>query len=167
MFIKHFKAVKNHQELKSEYKRLAKQYHPDLNKDKDTTATMQEINAEYDYMVNHLKETNKDDKYAKYHTVNDGYKEIINAIIHFDLDIEICGTWIWIGQRNSKDHKDELKAAGFMWAGAKKMWYWKPADYVKTAKKTYSMDEIRNYYGSQKVQAGQKKEEEEKKRIKK
>ena len=43
--MKHFRAGLSIEELKQEYRKLAKKHHPDLGGD---TTTMQEINAEYD-----------------------------------------------------------------------------------------------------------------------
>lgn len=45
-----FRACKGEAEAKTLYKQLAKQYHPDLNLDTDTTLIMQQINAAWDYM---------------------------------------------------------------------------------------------------------------------
>lgn len=46
--MKYFKEGLSSEELKREYRKLAKQYHPDLNKQQDTTDIMKAINQEYD-----------------------------------------------------------------------------------------------------------------------
>lgn len=45
-----FKACSNAQEAKTLFKKLARQYHPDLNPGTDTTVIMQQVNAAWDYM---------------------------------------------------------------------------------------------------------------------
>jgi hypothetical protein len=47
--------------------------------------------------------------------------------------------------------KEQLKEANFSWAGKKKKWYWKPAGYTKRGKSEWSMEQIRDTYGSKKI----------------
>ena len=79
-------------------------------------------------------------------------REILQRIISFEgINIEIVGCWIWV-DGNTYSYKDALKEIGFKWASQKKQWYWKSEVYQKKSRKTLSMDEIRNYYGSVKIQ---------------
>ena len=72
-------------------------------------------------------------------------------IIHFDkIDLELVGAGIWVSG-NTYAHKKELKELGFKWASQKKMWYWHSEVFRKKSRKTLSMDDIRNYYGSTRV----------------
>lgn len=50
----------------------------------------------------------------------------------------------------------ELKEFGFKWASQKKMWYWHSEAFRKKNRKTLSMDDIRNYYGSTEVKNANK-----------
>jgi hypothetical protein len=75
--------------------------------------------------------------------------DIINKIIRFvGINIEICGTWVWVSG-NTKQYKDELKKVGFWWASKKLMWYWHTPEQTAHRHKTWSMDKIREKYGSQ------------------
>ena len=38
-------------ELESAYRKLAKKYHPDLNRDRDTTEKFQEINSAFEFLT--------------------------------------------------------------------------------------------------------------------
>ena len=53
-------------------------------------------------------------------------KQAIDAIINLDgLDIEIIGVWVWVSG-DTKQHKDKLKEAGFVWNRVQCKWvfYW-------------------------------------------
>ena len=82
-------------------------------------------------------------------------RDIINKIIHLNIDIEVCGNWIWCSG-NTYSCKDELKANGFKWCSNKKMWAWHPADYIKKSRKSVSMNDIRNLYGSETIKESKK-----------
>ena len=78
-------------------------------------------------------------------------REVLQKIINFDgIEIELVGAWLWVSG-NTYSYKKELKEIGFKWASQKKMWYWKSESYQKKSRKSLSMDDIRNYYGSTKV----------------
>lgn len=79
-------------------------------------------------------------------------REVLQAIIHLsDITIEVCGSWIWISG-NTYQHKTELKEHSFKFASKKKQWYWHSEAFRKKGKKTLSMSDIRNYYGSTEIQ---------------
>lgn len=151
--VKWFKGVTNVEDLKKAYRQAAKTNHPDVNKDENATQNMKEINNEYEYLLRKLPKTAKTETtFTESEATGDMFREILEKILHMDLDIEICGTWIWIGQRNSFECKDELKAVGFKWAKQKKMWYF--AGEESKSRKKYTMEQIREMHGSQKVETG-------------
>lgn len=164
--MKYFNNVSTLEELRRQYKELLKQYHPD-NANGSTAAT-QEINSEYDRLFKVLKDKHesKSDKTADstahkessynanmYDWENDkALRDVLQKIINFDgIEIEIVGAWLWVSG-NTYNYKKELKEIGFKWASQKKMWYWKSEAYQKKSRKSLSMDDIRSYYGSTKVQ---------------
>lgn len=150
----YFNNCANLDELKKEYKRLAKLNHPDLG---GSTETMQEINAEYEkvFKVLQKKHNETNDENHQSTEAPDEFINIINELLKLDgLEIELCGRWLWIGG-NTREHKDTLKALGCRWASKKKLWSWHHEEDGSIhfhGKK--SIDEIREKYGSEKFIAG-------------
>ncbi len=159
---KYFNNTNTLEELRKQYKELLKQHHPDNG---GNVSDMQEINSEYDRLFKILKNqhesnkansnnTNADYNNMKYDFAEDEkLREMLNKIIHFKgIDIELVGAWIWVSG-NTYVHKKELKELGFKWASQKKMWYWHSEVFRKKSRKTLSMDDIRNYYGSTNIRS--------------
>ena len=147
--MKYFANIKTLEELKKEYKKLALENHPDRGGDVEV---MKAINAEYDIMFNRVKDIHvnaKGETYTKENTETPSeFKDIIDKLIRMEgLEIEIIGCFIWLSG-NTKAHKDNIKALGFKWHSTKKMWYKAPEDYRKKSKKKYSIEEIRDMYGT-------------------
>ena len=155
--LKYFKDCNTKEECKKLYKKLAFIYHPDRGGD---TETMKAINAEFDYVIenNIFKSSKKDTKKdAKKDTKKDydfsssQFKDIISALVRLDgLEIEITGCFIWV-TGNTYPQKDIIKSLGFRYSKNKKAWYIAPAEYFaqkRSYKKSYSMNDIRNKYGS-------------------
>lgn len=146
--MKWFKDIKTLEELKKAYKRLAKQYHPDLNGG-TTNDIMKEINKEYDEMFERVKNhhtTAEGKTYEKAtNETSEQFRNIINAIINFNIDIEIIGTWVWCF--NSYEYREQLKNLGFKYSNNRKAWCWHSGEY-KARKSKKSLDEIRATYGS-------------------
>ena len=145
----YFMNCKTLDELKSEYRRLAMIHHPDVGGD---TATMQAINAEYDRLHNILRDAHNQTADEQHQTTEtaEEFRTIIETLLRMDgLEVELCGSWLWIGG-NTREHKDELKAAGCRWSSNKKLWYWRHAeDGHRWHKGNKTMAQIRTKYGSQ------------------
>lgn len=164
----YFRNVNTLEELRKQYKELLKQYHPD-NANGSTEAT-QEINAEYDRLFKQLKnkhESKQTDSESgtqstynanMYDWENDkALREVLEKIINFSgVDIEIIGQWVWVF--NSYEYRKELKELGFKYASNKKAWYFHTEAFRKKGKKALSINDIRNYYGSTKVETEERKQ---------
>ena len=163
---KYFENIRTLEELRKQYKELLKLHHPDNG---GSLETMQEINAEYDKLFKILKNQHEN-RYSSYNdsegsnynnmkydfSEDEKLREMLNKIIHFDsIDIELVGAWIWLSG-NTYSCRKELKEFGFKWASQKKMWYWHSEAFKKRSRKTLSMDDIRNYYGSTEVKNANK-----------
>ena len=137
------------EEVKILYKQLALKHHPD--REGGNTQTMQEINGEYQSIIKNPSfkfEEQTEDQKADFIK----YPEIINKIVKFNsVEIELIGDWIWISG-NTYPYRAELKKMGFFFAHKKVMWYYRPAEYKSSNHKPKSIEEIRNKYGSEKIQ---------------
>jgi hypothetical protein len=150
--MKYFTHCTNINEAKSEYKNLAKQFHPDIAQ-YDTTAIMQSINSEYASAIAKLaKGENLTAEQVETEILNaEAYKNAVNVAINLNgITIELCGGWLWIGG-NTYPVRAALKEAGFMFASAKKMWYFRSPEYATCNRKKMDIDQIRSKYGSQRI----------------
>lgn len=145
--MKYFTDIHSLEELRKEYKRLVKANHPDNG---GSLEVIKIINVEYGvcFKVLEKNDTVSSDKYDR--AEDEMIREIINAIINLNVEIEICGSWVWVSG-NTYVCKAELKANGFHWASKKKMWYWHDAEEVTRSNGKTTMDDIRTKYGSEKV----------------
>ena len=156
--MKYFKNCTCIEDVKEQYKQLTKKYHPDLNRETDTTEIMKEINAEFTKLHKQYKNIHRTESGETFESQKqteetpEEFIEILNKIAHLEgLDIEICGSWIWVSG-NTFNHKDSLKEAGFRWASKKKMWYWHSADADCKGNGKSTIEDIRTKYGSQKIE---------------
>jgi len=154
--INYFSDCHSTEQIKKRYRELAQKFHPDHG---GTNKQMTIINLQYEQQkgrkftaTNH--ETQK--TYEQTFDPFDGYREIIDKLINLQgITIELCGTWLWITgvKKEDKEKQAILKELGFTFAFKKSAWYWKPGDkkYRKKSKKELNLDEIRNLYGSNRV----------------
>lgn len=144
---KYFKNIYSLEELRKVYKKLAKENHPDNGGSEEVIKV---INVEYEIVFKMLKksDTANSEKYNM--AADEQIRKIINMIINLNINIEICGSWVWVSGE-TYTCKNELKKNGFHWASKKKMWYWhNPEDQTRSNERT-TMEDIRNKYGSETV----------------
>lgn len=142
--MKYFQSVTTLEELKKEYRKLALKFHPDRGGNEQEFISLKK---EYDKIFAKLNKTDE---------VNDTCRNIIDAFIKYDIDIEIIGTWVWI-QGNTFSIKEKLKEWDFKWSKKKQAWYWHDGEYKKKSRKNYSLDEIREMHNSKKIKSGSRK----------
>lgn len=142
------------------YRRAAMKYHPDRNPAgadimKAVNAAIAAIRKWYAEGRDELRPHNNPTGYG------DELAAALNALHGLaGLDIEICGSWVWVGG-DTKPNKEALKAAGYKWGRQKAKWYFRPEGYVSRrpkGAKPWTMDEIRNYHGSQAYHAPDREE---------
>lgn len=156
----YFNNISTLEELKKEYRRLVMLHHPDKGGD---TETMKSVNAEHDELFETLKaaqnvraEADTTGKTRHVDETAEEFRDILEVLIHLDgIEIELCGCWLWISG-NTREHKEEIKAAGCHWSNDKKLWYWHPTEapgtWHKKGRKN-EMSQIRSKYGSEIITA--------------
>lgn len=130
--------------IKDAWRAMAAQYHPDRNPAGEDM--MKLINAARDALQTYTGDA------SEAGVSQENYGEAINAALNAifgleGLEIEICGSWLWVGG-DTKTHKEVLKAAGFKWASRKMKWNFRPDCWRSASRGNFSMDQIRDKYGS-------------------
>lgn len=149
--MKYFHNINTLEELRAAYRALLKKFHPDNGGSEEAT---KEINLEYEKLFQILKNRSGADQETKYNTQEDeNLREVLQQIINLNVNIEICGSWIWVSG-NTYPVKESLKTAGFKFSKNKKAWYWHAGEYTRRGKKV-SLDYIRTKYGSETVKKSQ------------
>jgi len=116
----YFKSVTSLNDLKKEYRKLAKKYHPDCNST-DTNQVMKNINRQYKLLFEQLKHTkntttNENNENENVYT----FMNIINEYIKYqNMNIDIVGSWLWI-DGNTYTIKDKSKETGSKLSGNKR-----------------------------------------------
>jgi hypothetical protein len=140
-----FEEVKDLLELKKEFKRLAKIYHPDVGGSNEAFK-----------ILNSLYNTYLEDKiyFSNDTKINIELEKIISTLLIFEnINIEVVGSWIWVSGE-TQVIKEHLKDNGFKWASKKKMWYFGE---MKKRSRGQRMEDIRAKYGSQTIKREQSK----------
>lgn len=145
-----FEGIKNKKELVKTFRQLAKKLHPDAGGDAEEFKAMKD---EFDRLLAILPDGSEGSGNVTENPKRDipeDLSEALEKVIHIDgIEIEICGSWIWVSG-NTYPAKDAIKAAGFRFSSNKKMWYWHDGEYRRRGRKM-TMDEIRERHGSQEV----------------
>ncbi len=148
----YFSNCKSVAEVKSLYRELAMQHHPDRGGE---TATMQAINAEYHDRLNGYHGTKYagfDGKQHAYYYNQEVEQELMDKIAELlalrmdGVTVELVGVWVWI-HGATKEYRKELSAAGCKWHSKRVMWYFRRF----THRRQYSgagFDSLRAMYGS-------------------
>jgi len=136
--------------LKAAYKKAAIKNHPDKGGDAEI---MKLINNAYDYL-NKMDSWWTNEQLRKSQRVTpltETMQNLINIVKFFTgCKIEIIGSWLWVSG-NTKEYKEQIKKAGFIFSFNKKAWYYHEDTYKKRSKKSFSMDDIRDLHGSEEI----------------
>lgn len=135
--------------LKQAYMKACSKYHPDKNP--AGLEMMKAVNVAYAFLKSLPDLDESESTEGTGIDFGEAMNNAINAIITCDgINIEICGNWIWLSG-NTRAFKDVIKAAGYFWASKKSMWYFRPADWKSTSRGKYSIDDIREKFGSEEI----------------
>ncbi len=137
------------EDIKKAYRKACTKYHPDRNP--AGLEMMKAVNVAFET----LKDYSGEIKERHAQDYGEELNQALNSIIHLDLEIEICGSWIWVGG-DTKLHREALKEASFRWAPKKMRWYFRPAEYKSSSRGGWDIDKIRQAHGSQAVRFEQR-----------
>ncbi|MBB6271837.1 hypothetical protein HDF26_002294 [Pedobacter cryoconitis] len=154
--MKWFNECNSISEVKAAYKKLAKQYHPDLGGD---TLIMQQINKEYAFAsAKAFRDADlSEEETQKEMNFSEQYREVIEQIIHLEgIVVELVGYWIWV-TGETYPHRAELKAAGLRFACKKQAWYFCTDEFKARKWSKNTLEEIRVKYGSELIREDKRK----------
>lgn len=138
-------------EVKTRYRDLARKHHPDLGGD---TATMQEINAQYESaMKRAIRNEPNEYKATKATESFESLREAIEFAVTLPPEIELVirGFWLWL-EGDTKPHKETIKTFAssdgqkFHYSPNKFCWYFAAVP-SKNRGKQFSFEEIEELYG--------------------
>lgn len=141
-----FDDVKSLEELKKRYRDLARRNHPDLG---GSVEIMQQINSEYDKMIEYFaKHGSKQEKERATAEVPKEFRDLISKLVKLsELQIEIIGSWIWLSGNTAK-YLRKIQSLGFNYSTKQKRYYKGDAKTAGARASRYSMQDIREIYGS-------------------
>ena len=158
--MKYFKECRCIEDVKEEYRRLAKKLHPDNGgSDAEFQVMMKDYTAAYNRFKSvHRTRTNESTGSTEKAAENDHsdftaeqFADIINKVLFMDgVTIEIVGTWIWLSG-NTFIYKDEIKSAGFFWSSKHKKWYYNGGTRKSKKHSKLTFDQVRSLHGSYNV----------------
>jgi curved DNA-binding protein CbpA len=145
----YFKDCKSLQDVKSKYKKLARENHPDFG---GYVAEMQKINAAFDEAVKYFEKhgTTYERKQAAAQTP-EKFREVVEKLLKMPkLKFDIVGSWIWITD-GAAFYQRKLSAMGFKYSSKHKKYYLadessETTGFRKRATR-YSMNDIKDIYG--------------------
>lgn len=148
---RYFDGCRTAEELKKAYRQAAKELHPDAGGGEEEFKAMQaEFSAAWSRLKN-IHVTKDGEKYEKEtQETAEAFMSIIEELIRLkDIEVEICGSWIWCSG-NTRPYKDLFRKLNFHWSKSKAAWYYHGEPYRKHHSRELSLDEIRGMYGSRK-----------------
>lgn len=155
-----FENIMNFADLRKAYHAESRKAHPDMG---GSNEAMAKVNADYERAVKRIERTgerfaNADQQqetpeWQHQTTAEDmaDYADILQKLFSIDgIEIELCGSWLWISG-NTREYKEQLKEWGCKWSNNNKAWYWYSGEYHRKSRKRYTMDEIRDLHGSERI----------------
>ena len=154
----HFTETPTLAEIKSEYRKLLQQYHPDHNTSAEAEEATKAIVAEYEALLrevmsdafNAYQQDRKDQGQESWEQDMTPFADILAKILHMDdIEIEIIGFWIYAF--NSFTRKDELHDLDFWFSKKHRAWVYSGTK-KRNIRTKYTTDDNRDRLGSTKVE---------------
>lgn len=153
MDIKFFnlKSIASRSDIRKQFLKLAKTYHPDCG---GSNEDMKQVNKEFDFLdknwAQFVNDVNNEDNNKPFINL-EKFQKALNPIIALKgINIEICGSWIWVTGM-TYPHADIFRKAGYLWSKTKKAWFYNGQDKKHVFRKPMSLGNIRQLHGSVKV----------------
>lgn len=140
-------------EVKQAYKKQAFKLHPDRGGTHESFVEMQAQYLAKLKSLNGQESTGFDNKSHTYYYNESVETEVMEKITELlnlkadDLEIELCGTWLWISG-NTRAYKEKLKELSLKWHSKRSKWYFHTKNTHKKRMSKLSFDQIRLAYGS-------------------
>ena len=145
----YFDKCRTIEEIKTEYRKLAKRLHPDCGGNQSDFVAMQ---AEFDVAFSRVKNT---------HTGKDGgtyekptcetpeqFRAAVEAVLNLDgVELEMVGGWIW-ASGNTYQYKELFKAAGYLWSSKHKKWFYNGEPKKSRIHSKHTFKQIEGIYGA-------------------
>lgn len=132
--------------LKKEYFKLAKKYHPDAG---GTTSQFQQLQAEYEKLLKKLLSGSSLNAEQKENEIfiDKAIRDIIDSLINIEgITVEVIGKWLWIGG-DTYPVRTTLKQSGLIFIKKGNTPYWVYRGVESSGRGKLSMEEIKNKYG--------------------
>ncbi len=143
------------EEAKKVYRELSKKNHPDAGGSEEM---MKQINIEYErFLIDFISGRVNDFVKDKDFDINSApFSDILKKVVHFDMDIEIIGFWIYVRECWSAEAKQTLKDLGFWYSSKHKAFVFSGGK-KKKIRTRMSIDQVRDLHGSTTVREREEK----------
>jgi len=138
--------IKDLDNLKKQYIKLSKKYHPDAG---GTTSQFQQLQSEYNILMNKILRQGKltSEQVENEIILDQAIRDIVDALVNIDmLNVELIGKWLWISG-NTYPVKTTLKQAGLTYIKKDGKPYWVYKGVESTSRGKTSMEQIKAKYG--------------------
>jgi len=140
-------AIKSLDDLKKQYFKLAKKYHPDAG---GKTAQFQKLQSDYERLMKDIlngSDLNKEERINE-EVLDTEIRNVINQLVTLEgINIELIGKWLWISG-NTYPVRTALKQAGLLFIKKNGQPFWVYKGVESKSRGKMEMDEIRKKYGT-------------------